>query len=370
MARAWSLAAVLGAAAGATGQVTFTPLPALPVAGGGYGSPRGVSGDGTTATGYANYLSSAVPARWTGGAAAPVPMLSGGAEGEARAASGDGSVIVGYTTFSSAPTAAFRWTASGGTAALGGFPSSAVGHTAFDVSGDGSVVVGLYTSAAGSHSYRWSSGAVETIGDLSGGMFAAGRANAVSHFGTAIVGRSINGGGFTEAYRQVGSLLTGLGDLPGGAFSSEALGVTADGSVVVGRSESAAGVEAFRWEAGVMTGLGDLPGGGFASEALGVSADGSVIVGWGTGAAGPVAVVWRGSGGAEDLKSLLLSLGATGLEGWTLTGASDVSLDGMTIVGYGTNAAGLAQGWMVTIPVPASIGVLALGLAIRRRMAG
>lgn len=367
MARAWTLAAVLGAAAGVSGQVTFTPLPALPVAGGGYGSPRGVSGDGTTATGYANYLSSAVPARWTGGAAA-VPMLSGGVEGEARAASGDGSVIVGYTTFASAPTAAFRWTASGGTAALGGFPSSAAGRTAFDVSGDGSVVVGQYTSAAGSHSYRWSGGAVATIGDLSGGVFAAGRANAVSHFGAAIVGRSLNGAGFTEAYRQVSMMLTGLGDLPGGAYSSEAFGVSADGSVVVGRSESAAGVEAFRWEAGVMTGLGDLPGGAFASEALGVSADGSVIVGWGTGPAGPSAVVWRGSG-AEDLKSLLISLGATGLEGWTLTGASDVSLDGMTIVGYGTNAAGLAQGFIVTIPVPASIVVLALGVAIRRRLA-
>jgi hypothetical protein len=38
-----------------------------------------------------------------------------------------------------------------------------------------------------------------------------------------------------------------LGDLPGGIiFFSEAIGVSADGSVVVGSSISASGIEAFR----------------------------------------------------------------------------------------------------------------------------
>ncbi len=56
----------------------------------------------------------------------------------------------------------------------------------------------------------------------------------------------------------------GLGDLPGGRFSSYASGVSADGSVVVGSSESTAmfTVEAFRWTQSTgMVGLGDLPGG-------------------------------------------------------------------------------------------------------------
>ena len=50
----------------------------------------------------------------------------------------------------------------------------------------------------------------------------------------------------------------GLGDLPGGGFWSNAVGVSADGSVVVGFSDSSASDigEAFRWENGVMTGLG------------------------------------------------------------------------------------------------------------------
>ncbi len=39
-----------------------------------------------------------------------------------------------------------------------------------------------------------------------------------------------------------------LGDLPGGTFFSLANGVSADGSVVVGRGTSALGSEAFIWD--------------------------------------------------------------------------------------------------------------------------
>src|SRR5215510_14161600 len=53
-----------------------------------------------------------------------------------------------------------------------------------------------------------------------------------------------------------------LGSLPGGIFHSDARGVSADGMVVVGGSNSASGFEAFRWTAaGGMVGLGVLPGG-------------------------------------------------------------------------------------------------------------
>src|SRR5688500_60556 len=85
----------------------------------------------------------------------------------------------------------------------------------------------------------------------------------------------------------------GLGDLPGEPFCSAALGVSADGKVVVGSSRSSNGYEAFRWTAAAgMQGLGDLPGGAFASQASGVSADGSVIAGYGTKASGNEAFRW------------------------------------------------------------------------------
>ena len=79
----------------------------------------------------------------------------------------------------------------------------------------------------------------------------------------------------------------GLGDLPGGLFNSSASDVSADGRVVVGTSHSLNGSqEAFRWErlpsGSIMVGLGSLVSGQpfFFSQALGVNADGSVVVGW------------------------------------------------------------------------------------------
>ena len=85
-----------------------------------------------------------------------------------------------------------------------------------------------------------------------------------------------------------GSSFQGLEDLEGGLFGSNAEAVSADGTVVVGKSRSSNsddGWEAFRWENGVMTGLGNGLGDPaivFMSDAAGVSADESIIVGYGT----------------------------------------------------------------------------------------
>ena len=76
----------------------------------------------------------------------------------------------------------------------------------------------------------------------------------------------------------------GLGELPGGAVSSAAAGVSADGNVVVGQSDVGGPFlfglpEAFRWTAASgLVGLGQLPGDN-ASVATGTSADGMVVAG-------------------------------------------------------------------------------------------
>ncbi|WP_287722282.1 hypothetical protein [Microcystis sp. M055S1] len=123
----------------------------------------------------------------------------------------------------------------------------------------------------------------------------------------------------------------GLGDLPGGSFSSDATGVSADGSVVVGQSTSASGNEAFRWtQATGMVGLGDLaggisfPGGFFSSP--GVSADGSVVVG--------------SSNSDFDASRWTQATGTVGLGNleWASFGeALGVSSDGSVVVGYSSN---------------------------------
>jgi probable HAF family extracellular repeat protein len=122
----------------------------------------------------------------------------------------------------------------------------------------------------------------------------------------------------------------GLGDLPGGPFFSVARAVSADGSVVVGTSQSSNGFEAFRWTATKgMLGLGDLPGGGFQSEASGISSDGGVIVGSGRSAAGSEAFYWTESGGM---------IGVGDLPGGVFASyASAVSADGRVIAGYSSS---------------------------------
>jgi probable HAF family extracellular repeat protein len=102
-------------------------------------------------------------------------------------------------------------------------------------------------------------------------------------------------------------MFTGLGDLLGGSFQSRSLGVSGDGSVVVGRGFSGSnGNEAFRWtSAGGMVGLGDLEGASFSSVASGASADGSVVVGEGFSASGNEAFRWTAGGGMVGLGDLV-----------------------------------------------------------------
>src|SRR5205807_684489 len=82
--------------------------------------------------------------------------------------------------------------------------------------------------------------------------------------------------------------MVGLGFLSRGPSFSEAFGVNAGGTVVVGVGDIPdISEEAFRWtQAGGMVGLGLLPG-GHGSAALGVNADGTVVVGAGSANVGP-----------------------------------------------------------------------------------
>ena len=194
----------------------------------------------------------------------------------------------------------------------------------------------------------------------------------------------------------------GLGDLPGGLFSSQAAGLSADGRVVVGQAGGASGREACRWilpggptslgpadfgpfgdfasaasddgsvlavmrqaasqQAGGFTRfagyrfsdatglvpLGDLPGGIESSTASDVSSDGSVLIGQSFDAASVVAYRWTQATGMQSLGDLP--------GGPLASNALAMSGDGTVIVGHGNSAQGI-EGWRWT----AATGMVGLG---------
>jgi probable HAF family extracellular repeat protein len=182
-------------------------------------------------------------------------------------------------------------------------------------------VLALLATVAWSQSLTW-------LGTLGGSQ---SWAFGVSADGAVVVGVAQNAAGQSRAFRWTAS--GGMQDLGtlGGDWS-EASGVSDDGSVVVGWSYNAAGqARAFRWTVdGVMQDLGTL--GGDWSAASGVSADGSVVVGVAENAAGQQrAFRWTASGGMQDLGTL---------PGGDYSAAYDVSADGAVVVGSAYNAAG------------------------------
>ena len=94
-----------------------------------------------------------------------------------------------------------------------------------------------------------------------------------------------------------------------------------------------------------MAPLGLTPKGWHTGRALGVSADGSVIVGGG----GILTSIWDEVNGSRSIRKILEDSGID-LSGWVLDHASDVSADGTVITGRGVNPDGFDEAWIATIP--------------------
>lgn len=121
--------------------------------------------------------------------------------------------------------------------------------------------------------------------------------------------------------------ILGLGDLPGDRFHSLPGDVSADGTIVVGSSDSANGREAFVWTAETgMIGLGDFADGLFPSGASRVAADGRTVVGaeFANGTLRPYR--WTSQSGVRGIPTGEV----------TNAGAVGVSADGRVVVGGGS----------------------------------
>lgn len=167
------------------------------------------------------------------------------------------------------------------------------------------------------------------LGGLAGSYLENG-ATEVSADGTVVVGRSgASLAVFRDAFRWTKNEgMVDLGALSGSSIS-EAYSVSADGTFIVGYSAS----QAFRWTASEgMVGLGDLPGGSFLSVGRGVSGDGGVVVGESISTSGREAFRWTPSSGMVGLGDLE--------GGGFFSIAFDVSADGATVVGVGVTSTG------------------------------
>ncbi len=350
--------------------------------------PNKISTDGSVVVGF-SYSGSGIPSqafRWTKSSGIEgLVNPSDGSNSRANAASSNGNIIVGTYRKGAeglGDSAAILWREFGSPELFGGFPSSTFGAEAYDVSSNGSVIVGHYVTSDSPQyfeAFRWTeSGGVHGLGFLENLPGNYSGAKCVSSDGSVIAGEASSSSGQGplgyEAFRWTESgSMQGLGVLDG--TDSFANDMSADGLVVVGYGRADGYLdEPFRWTKteGIHS-LGFIEGGPSNGWANGVSGDGSIVVGscWdgqGWDPTNQQAFIWDTESGILNLQGVLQNDYGLDMSGWTLLSAADISNDGLTIVGYGINPDGIREGWIATVPEPATLLLLGLGgLLLRKR---
>ena len=327
---------------------------------------RVVAGNGTTGAGL-------TPFRWTADSGLiDLGRFDPGFVSRANAISGDGSTVVGTVQSDDfggeVSFYAARWIGDGG-------PQFLRQPTLDDVvlsfanaaDFDGDVIVGAGSFGFGNEPFRWTP-------DGGGQPFPGGDA-LFSAVDVSADGRTVAiQGNDNDAILDVDGTRTTLPPLPGAGPAQDDLfptAISSDGTAVVGRTSELGTARAFRWTADDGTiDLGSLAGSGGFAEALGVDADGDVVVGTSSvldGQLPSVAFVWTEADGMRSLADVLADAGVD-LEGRTLTSVNGVSDDGRVFVGSSVNAAGEAEAFRAAIPEPSAAGLFLLAaLPLRRR---
>ncbi len=251
---------------------------------------------------------------------------------------------------------------------LGALPGAQnINSTAFGINADGSVIVGVAKSMVSGEEVDQAFRYVVTSnspfsGTMSGLGFLPGdnqsQASGVSADGTVVVGASLNPfTGNARGFRwQAPGPMTELECPPGMTGITLANAVSADGTVIVGAfADGGTGDQAaLRWTPAHGTGLlPDLPGAPAprAAAARALSADARVIVGYATGTAPgeTEAVIWTYRG-VDALETVLNSAGVD-TTGWHLAELNAISADGRVVVGSGRDPLGRRQAFRAVLPL-------------------
>jgi probable HAF family extracellular repeat protein len=398
MIRTSTLAAILVALSAfitATASASFTPLGVVDGL-----KVNGSSADGVYIVGqYLDGNDDKIAMRWDITGADPLEDLgelpTGAIESEARAASGDGSVVVGDSKVEDPNNPAkdvkeaFRWK-DGVMTGLGFLEDPTVKYesAATAVSDDGLVVAGKSKvtdpnddTRSVKEAFIWEDDVMTGLGFLADDdNDYESEALGISGDGLVVVGKAKNTdpndatASVKEAFVWEDGVMTGLGFLQEDTdkVESEATAASYDGSTLVGTSKvddpnkpSKSVKQAFIWQDGTMTGLGFLAdaAGPFESRATGVSADGSVVVGESKTADGKEAFVWTAeSNEMRSLRDVIEEDLGIDLTGWTLDKPPVISSDGETMIALATNPDGDVEAFVTYVPEPA--GGIYAGIAL------
>lgn len=317
-----------------------------------------ISSDGTTVVGYDTYGNAY---RWDSRGLSMVSH-TGWPTAAANAASRDGSVIVGKVASGGVPRAA-RWLANGTMHLLHQPQGWGSSSGANGVSADGTVIVGSFFDTQ-VRAFRWTetpgsnplAGTLQDIGTLNNGNYSV--ANGVSGDGRVVVGQAADGalGNVYRAFRwTVGDIgLTSI-NVFSGDTEAWAEATNRDGSVVVGSSFNGSLYRAFIWTAATNNTDQIIGLGGAVTQALDVSGDGKIVVGRSSdSSAGGALRAFRWSSDTRQSVSVQTWLAEAGvtLGGIDLYDATGTNEDGSVIVGRTTNGDGYLARRIAQAPTP------------------
>jgi uncharacterized membrane protein len=249
----------------------------------------GVSADGSHIVGFTTTSQGTRAFRTNGLVMQSLGVFPGWSSSFATAISADSNTVVGRGQ--NGENRAFRWTSAGGMESLGALPGHFGVSIATGVSGNGSEIVGISGgSGTARRAFQWSSAGMSELSLLPNAYDSD--ANAISSDGTTIVGtiRFAPSSNSVAVRWTRSGIVEQLGTLDAGARATNA-----NGTLVVGDSSSGP----FLWSnvlgmANLNTYLPSLGvnlTGWMLTNATGISADGSTIIGLGSHNGAPEAWV-------------------------------------------------------------------------------
>lgn len=231
------------------------------------------------------------------------------------------------------------------------------GTSAWGMTSDGSAVVGLgFISGWKAHAIKWTQ--ATGLVDLGSTVpTASSRANAISADGSVVVGWQDDDYGDRFAVYWKNNVQNFI-QKDNNSFTGEGQAVTPDGSAIVGNSEEEEG--AFVWN--VTDGYTSIkhPDPMYVGGASDVSDDGKTVIGyfrpWGAPATAGEGFIWTKETGTLNLNEYVASLGYDDL-GITFALPLGISPDGKYIVGLGASDNSIS-GFVIKLPGNLATGVV------------